>query len=142
MPYEIERKFLVLPDRLPVLPQGVMIQQGYLLVGDPSVRVRHLFDGSTKKGTITVKSGKGISREEFEYEIPERAAWDILKRCSPKITKLRRRIGRWDVDFFLDLNVWLAEIELASEDESIEIPDWAGEEVTGDPRFLNMNMAK
>jgi len=49
----------------------------------------------------------------------------------------------WVVDEFFSENEGLvvAEIELESEDQEIILPNWVGDEVTGDPRYLNANLA-
>jgi len=62
-----------------------------------------------------------------------------------RVHKRRYRLGRWEIDLFLDRDLVLAEIELASEDEPVDIPDWLSpyleREVTGDPAYVNLNLA-
>ena len=150
---EIERKFLVDGGFVRSLPTSayprVIISQGYLST-DPVVRVRtyHV------DGFITVKSCPkegSISREEWEYPIPvEDAARMIESLCDPKtiIYKTRYLIPHakhtWEVDVFEGENEGLvvAELELSSEDEGFETPDWVRGEVTHIPRYLNSNLAK
>jgi CYTH domain-containing protein len=142
MAREIERKFLVKQERLPPgLPDGDELEQGYLSV-DPAVRVRLVAtsDG-TRHAELTIK-GKGLlSRDEFEYPIPAADAEALLRLCSRSLRKIRRKLGRFVVDHFKTRDLWLAEIELQSEDERFERPAWLGEEVTQDPRYSNTRLA-
>lgn len=148
MAVEIERKFLVNKELWEqVKPnEGQRILQGYLLKSvEKTVRLR------TKggKGYITVKgaSVNHISRAEFEYEIPLEEAQAMLDEfCPKKIDKVRYTLkvaGKiWEVDEFSSPNpgLILAEIELTAEDESFEMPEWAGKEVSDDERYYNANM--
>ena len=122
--------------------------QAYLCAdAERSVRVR-LSEG---QGFLTVKSGAtrhGWSRYEFEQTIAPADAEELLQLCLPgTVEKVRNRIPAgahtWEVDVFHGENEGLviAEIELASEDEAFERPDWLGEEVTGDPKYCNSMLA-
>lgn len=111
-----------------------------------SVRVRLSDEGAW----LTLKSGRaGIVRDEFEYEISRIDAEDMLDRLcvGPVIEKTRYRVlhgGKiWEVDVFAGRaeGLVLAEIELAATDEPFDLPDWAGKEVTDDPRFRNSAIA-
>ncbi|RZM18170.1 MAG: CYTH domain-containing protein [Pedobacter sp.] len=149
MGIEIERKFLVNKELWEALdkPEGKHYRQGYLLNGeDRVVRVRIAGD----HGYITVKgAGEGISRLEFEYEIPKHDAQEMLDRFKPEGTeKIRYRIPEgsglvWEVDEFLGANQGLivAEIELNFEDQLFSQPDWLGEEVSEDNRYSNSSLA-
>ncbi|KQO21284.1 adenylate cyclase [Flavobacterium sp. Leaf82] len=147
---EIERKFLVKSDdfKEQAFTQN-NIAQGYLSsIPERTVRVR--IKGN--KGFITIKGiGKqgGMSRFEWENEIPVDEAQELLKLCEKgKIEKTRFEIksGKhvFEVDEFYGENEGLimAEIELESETESFEKPDWLGEEVTNDPRYYNAYLSK
>jgi len=148
MAVEIERKYLVKNElwRDSVEAQA-HIMQGYLANNDnASVRVR--VKGDT--AFLTVKGiTKGISRNEYEYAIPVDDAEAMLRELAifPAIDKVRYsvRSGKhlWDLDLFAGENEGLvmAEVELASEDEEFEMPGWAGEEVSGDTRYYNVNLA-
>lgn len=142
MGIETERKFLVRKELLPKdLPEGDELEQGYLGV-DPVVRVR-LVNGQdgTRHAELTVK-GKGLlSRAEFNYPIPDEDAEALLAMCARSLRKVRRKVGRFDLDHFRDRELWLAEIELRDEGESFEKPSWLGEEVTGDPAYSNSSLA-
>ncbi len=148
MAIEIERKFLIKNDQWRGLAQGSVYRQGYIPTQDyTTVRVRTVGD----RGYLTIKGkNTGMSRLEFEYEIPLPDADQILTSlCQPPlIEKYRYRIefaGKtWEVDEFLGDNqgLILAEIELSREDEIVELPDWIGEEVTGDRRYYNVNLAR
>jgi CYTH domain-containing protein len=105
---------------------------------------------SGQDGYISVKSaGLHIARKEYEYPIPLSDADDMLARfCSGnKIEKTRYHIEymghEWEVDVFEGDNQGLvvAEVELATVDEEVALPDWIGIEVSGDPRYLNSNLA-
>ena len=141
MGVEIERKFLVREALLPVLSPGDELTQGYLST-DPTVRVRLVScpDGS-RHGELTIKGRGLLTRAEFNYPVPPADALALLALCRTSLRKLRRRLGRWDLDHFPDRGLWLAEIELASEGEEFARPPWLGEEVTEDPQYSNSRLA-
>jgi len=134
---EIERKFLVAGWT----PEGAgrRQRQGYLGINDlGTTRVRIEDD----RAEITVKSRQeGLTRAEFEYAIPRADAERILELCPFLVEKTRYKIEHggktWDVDVFHGENEGLvtAEVELASENEEVELPDWAGCEVSHDHRY-------
>jgi len=147
---EIERKFLVKSDdfKKQAFTQN-KIAQGYLSsVPERTVRVRI----KGKKGFITIKGisqSSGMSRFEWENEIPLDEAIELLKLCEKgKIEKTRFEIKSgihvYEVDEFYGENEGLvmAEIELNSETEAFEKPDWLGEEVTNDERYYNAYLSK
>lgn len=146
---EIERKFLVVNDawRRAAKP-GLRTRQGYLHVGPP-VAVRARIMGG--KATLNVKkSTLDISRDEFEYAIPMEDAEALLARlCEGYIIEKTRYLVdyagmTWEVDVFEGVNEGLvvAEIELESEDQQFEKPPWAGQEVSGDARYLNTHLSR
>ena len=145
---EIERKFLLRNDGWRAGAEGVPYRQGYLsTAADRNVRVRIV--GQT--GYLTVKGRtSGISRLEFEYEIPLADARRMLDQLcfKPLIEKTRFKIEHrgliWEVDEFAGDNAGLvvAEVELESEGQEIELPPWIGREVTDDPRYLNASLVK
>ena len=149
MATEIERKYLVKNElwREAVVSQSRM-KQGYLSNhGNASIRVRVAND----KAFLNIKSATiGIRRHEFEYEIPLADADDMLATVAeqPFIDKTRYKVKHgghiWDLDVFEGENLGLvvAEVELATEDESFELPPWSGDEVSGDPRYYNVNLVK
>ena len=132
MAQEIERKFLVRGDAWRT-EAGIHIRQGYIhndINGTVRVRTKGERAYLTIKGSLT-----GIMRTEFEYEIPLEDANQILDElCQrPLIEKIRHEI---DVDGF----TW--EIELENEGQEFPKPDWLGEEVSQDARYLNANLVK
>jgi adenylate cyclase len=147
MAQEIERKFLVAGDSWKDGAKGTLIRQGYLSVSkDCTVRVR-IAGG---KGFLTVKgASRGIVRTEFEYAIPaDDAAAMLGALCDrPPIEKTRWVVPfkgfTWEVDEFHGANAGLvvAEVELAAADAVPELPPWAREEVSSDPRYFNSNLA-
>ena len=149
MGIEIERKFLVNKKLWKALdkPEGKHYRQGYLQNGkDRVVRIRIAGD----QGYITIKgAAEGISRLEYEYEIPRSDAQEMLDRFKPEGTeKIRYRIPVenglvWEVDEFLGENQGLivAEIELETEDQQFSHPEWLDKEVTEDPRYSNSSLA-
>jgi adenylate cyclase len=139
---EIERKFLVRKDRLPSeLPEGDHLDQGYLSV-EPTVRVRLVTgpDG-TRHAELTVKGAGLLKRAEFNYPIPAADAETLLSMCGRTLRKVRRKLGRFDLDHFRERDLWLAEIELDDEGERFERPPWLGAEVTSDPAYANSSLA-
>ena len=151
MGVEIERKFLVGNDdwlqSLTAEPKPpLLFKQGYLS-SDPEATVRVRLEGDKGKLTIKGKS-KGIARAEFEYEIPADDALQLLTDlCSkPLIEKTRHyRMEQgllWEIDVFENDNkgLVLAEVELSSESQAIELPSWVGEEVSSDSRYYNVNL--
>ena len=145
MALEIERKFLVLGTPWKTLPQGALMRQGYLLASpDKVVRVR--IEGDCAMLTIKGKT-VGLVRGEWEYPIPVADAAELLALCEQGlIEKYRYRIPfdkmLWELDVFIGDNAGLvvAEIELESEAQQFGKPEWVGEEVTQDVRYLNSNL--
>jgi CYTH domain-containing protein len=143
---EIERKFLVKKDTFKTLAQGTRYRQGYLnSQKERVVRVRTIDD----KGFLTVKGiTTGATRVEYEYEIPLKDAEAMLDELceKPLIEKNRYKIKQgnfiWEVDEFFGENQGLicAEVELESESQRYDKPEWIGEEVTGDPKYFNSNL--
>ncbi len=150
MAIEIERKFLLKSDDWKIDEQGNEIvgtafRQGYLKTEDATVRVR--LEGDRSKLTIKGKT-VGMSRLEYEYDIPLADANEMLdKLCQkPLIEKTRylRKEGEltWEIDIFEGENTGLmiAEVELTSEDQTVPLSSWVGEEVTGDVRYYNSKL--
>lgn len=144
MGVEIERKYLVHKEKWHQSTKGDkrFYQQGYLLT-DPAKTVRVRL--SDKDAFITIKgSTVGASRSEYEYAIPRQDAKDLLDNfCSSVITKYRYEVqfgGKlWEVDEFMGDNEGLimAEIELSSEEETFDLPEWVDKEVTSEKRYYN-----
>jgi adenylate cyclase len=148
MGVEIERKFLPDGDGWRGLGEPTLMRQGYLSA-DPVRTVRVRIAG--ERALITIKSkSTGATRGEWEYEIPVADAAELLERLceQPLVEKVRHRIPHaghiWEVDEFQGENAGLvvAEIELGSEDEAFEKPDWIGQEVTGDKRYYNSSLIR
>jgi CYTH domain-containing protein len=141
---EIERKFLVRGEGWRQTAP-LEIRQGYLN-RDKQRTVRVRIAG--ERAYVTVKGvAKGLTRPEFEYEIPLADAEQMLSLCDGPLLEKRRYVlvhagATWEVDEFLGENAGLvvAEVELESEDQSFERPDWLGAEVTDDRRYLNSNL--
>jgi len=148
MATEIERKFLVKGDEWRSLARGVVYRQGYINTENGcTVRVRLV----GTQGYLTLKSPTvGISRTEYEYNIPGEDAREMLETlCDrPQIEKTRYKIPRdgviWEVDEFAGENQGLimAEVELTDENQTVELPDWIGKEVSGDRRYFNSYLAQ
>jgi adenylate cyclase len=153
MAREIERKFLLKNAnwRQQVIQQTRFVQ-GYLNQIEEnscksSVRVR--IEG--KLANLNIKSLEiGLSRDEYEYEIPLSDAEKMLKNLAvgPIIEKVRYLVEQdgltWEIDeFFADnAGLLIAEVELESEHQVIELPDWIGEEVTHDAKYYNISLTK
>jgi adenylate cyclase len=148
MGVEIERKFLLQGEAWRGLGQAVLLRQGYLSSARERV-VRVRIEG--EQAMLTIKGANvGATRGEWEYPIPLADAVELLDGLceQPLIEKVRHRIEHagmvWEVDEFLGANAGLvvAEIELASEDQPFEKPDWIGAEVSGDVRYYNANLIR
>ena len=147
---EIERKFLVKNNAfLEEAFRRRHIIQGYLCSEAAlSVRIRIC----ENEAFLTIKSAsneRGWSRYEFEQSIPMTDAEELIRLCLPGLIDKDRHYVKyqghiWEVDVFHGANEGLivAEIELPSEDETFEIPEWVGEEVSGDARYYNSMLAK
>lgn len=150
MALEIERKFLVTDDSYKTMAfHSDRIAQGYLCrEGGNSARVRVRGD----KGYLTIKGPSmdgGLSRFEWEKEIPESEAWELLKLCHGGIIDKTRHLVKcgnhtFEVDEFHGDNDGLvvAEVELESADETFERPPFLGKEVTGDKRYYNSSLTR
>jgi adenylate cyclase len=145
---EIERKFLVKKgDAYKSAAFSCShIQQGYIPADGATVRIRTRDD----KAYLTIKGKSvngGMTRYEFEKEIEMDEAQHLLQLCKGGVIDKRRYLVRsgnhtFEVDEFYGDNEGLvmAEVELCSEDETYEKPDFIGMEVTGDKRFYNSHL--
>jgi adenylate cyclase len=144
MPREIERKFLLESDAWrPQARETQPMSQGYLASsGRSSVRVRI----AGPQAWLNIKSGGLVaSRQEFEYSIPLDEARELLALAEgPLIEKTRHFVEHggmtWEIDEFHGDNAGLvvAELELDSEDQPFELPEWLGAEVTHLRRYYNV----
>jgi adenylate cyclase len=149
MAQEIERKFLVRHEgwRENVSRLSHIVQAYLGAAPGLSIRLR-IRDGQT--AFLTIKSAeKGLSRSEFEYPIPVSDAEAMIALSGgPRLEKTRHDVMlgdlKWEVDVFEGVNAGLvlAEVELPSETHAVSLPDWIGEEVTGDPSFYNEHLAQ
>ena len=149
MGLEIERKFLIKGDFKQYAHKQEVIVQGYLSsVPERTVRIRI----KGEKAYLTIKgvgNASGLSRYEWEKEIPVEEVNELLKICEPGvIDKTRYHVvagpHTYEVDEFYGENQGLtvAEVELSSEEEDFAKPDWLGEEVTGDVKYYNSMLMK
>ena len=144
---EIERKFLVKGDGYKQLAfDSSRIKQGYICSErGRTVRVRI----RDSRGYLTIKGPSengGLSRYEFEKEITLDEATQLMALCEPGIIDKRRYLvksGSHIFEFYGENEgLVMAEVELGSEDESYEKPDFIGEEVTGDRRYYNSQLRR
>lgn len=148
MGIEIERKYLIAADGWrDIVTSTQLLRQGYLTAGSGvTVRVRTVDD---RIGYVTIKSGgSALARAEFEYEVPIADARQMLGYVrGAQIEKLRHSLdlpgGDWVVDEFQGRHAGLliAEVELESPTGKLDLPDWLGDEVTGDPQYYNSSLA-
>lgn len=150
MALEIERKFLVTSDAYRSAAfHSDRIAQGYLCrEGGNSARVR--VRGG--KGYITIKGpslDNGLSRYEWEKEIPADEAWELMKLCHGGIIDKTRYLVKcgshtFEVDEFHGDNEGLvvAEVELDDISQQFERPDFLGEEVTGERKYYNSHLTR
>ncbi|KAA5827554.1 CYTH domain-containing protein [Algibacter amylolyticus] len=146
---EIERKFLVTSNAFKTEAfKSTRITQGYLNSNkDRAVRVRI----KGEQGFLTIKgasSKNGLSRFEWEKEIPRKEAQELLNLCEPGVidkTRYEVKVGRhiFEIDTFYGGNEGLiiAEIELKNENETFEKPNWLGEEVSGQIKYYNSQLS-
>lgn len=149
MALEIERKFLVKSDswRAQAVSSSRIIQ-GYLTAAGTTVRVRLRDD----KAFLTIKGkASGIVRCEYEYPIPVDEAKEMLETLAldPPVDKIRYIVPAsdglfWEVDEYFGENspLFTAEIELPDENCTFEIPDWVGEDISGDSRYTNRALSR
>lgn len=145
---EIERKFLVCGEFLSQATSSSRISQGYIAKSDSlTLRVRT----RDERGYLTIKGRgdkAGISRNEWEWEIPYAEACELLQYSNGTIEKSRYLVPcgnhTFEVDCFYGDNEGLvmAEVELSAPDEEFERPAWLGKEVTGDKRYYNSQLLK
>lgn len=143
---EIERKFLVENDHWKesqIIGQRTLKQAYLLREADRSVRIRI----TDTMAFFTVKLGVGITRSEFEYEIPVEEAQLMIAEADLKCLEKTRyyiqfKSATWELDVFHGAleGLVIAELELESEDQHIDFPNWIGKEVTLDPSYLNSNL--
>jgi len=150
MAIEIERKFLVTGNFKKHAIKSYYIAQGFLsIIPERTVRIRIRDD----KAFITVKgigNKSGLSRFEWEKEIPVNEAENLLLLCEPTVINKKRYIiptsGNlfFEVDEFFDENKGLiiAEIELPFENTVFEKPYWLGKEVTGIIKYYNAMLSR
>ena len=145
---EIERKYLLADEAWrESVCRSMRIAQGYLCSRRVTARVRVCDD----KGILTFKSKShdgGLSRFEWEREIPQRVAELLLARCEGVVDKVRHIVEykghTFEIDEFNGENEGLivAEVELSSADEAVELPSWIGDEVTGERCFYNSFLSR
>ncbi len=155
MATEIERKYLVVDDSWrSAVSESIVMAQGYLNdlqaveSGAMKTSIRARIEGDVAK--LNIKSGeRGVERQEFEYDIPVADAHALLSLAVGGLIEKTRHIIpagnglKWEVDEFAGDNAGLivAEIELPSADHVVEMPSWAGREVTDEIRFYNFSLA-
>lgn len=145
---EIERKYLIAnPSWREEIIRSMRIAQGYLCSRRVTARIRVC----DEKGILTFKGKShdgGLSRFEWEREIPLGVAELLLGRCSGVVDKVRHIVKyeghTFEIDEFKGANEGLivAEVELSSHDETIILPSWCGDEVTGERCFYNSFLSK
>ena len=147
---EIERKYLVTSDSYKQMAVArYHICQGYISREKTgTVRIRITDD----KAYLTIKGKPAaghFARYEWEKEIDVQEAKELMQLCQGSIIDKTRWIVpakeeglKWEVDEFHGKHegLTLAEIELTSEEQEVEKPDFVGEDVTSDPRYYNANM--
>jgi CYTH domain-containing protein len=147
MAKEIERKFLVRGDGWRnFTSETLTLRQAYIAsMEDRSVRVRLV---NEEIATITIKIGRAMTRDEFEYRIPVADAREMIGAAiGLVIEKTRHKVPYkgfvWEVDVFSGAHEGLviAEVEMQTEDDDPALPDWLGEEVTGQYRYSNQALA-
>ncbi len=144
---EIERKYLL--SGLPELSRAKVfaMRQGYLPGKAIIERVRHVEQSGKSKYFRTIKTGRGLVRVELEEEIDAKffaELWRLTR--GRRVVKRRYKLGRFEIDEFLDRKLVLAEVELKSAKEKVALPAWLEphvvREVTTESRYVNANLAR
>ncbi len=148
---EIERKFLLsaLPPQADTAP-AQEIEQGWLPGERLRERLRRVWDAGGERFFRTIKFGAGVQRVEIEEETTAdlfAALWPHTDGC--RVRKRRHRIAdgslTWEIDVFAERDLVLAEVELPYPETAVEPPAWLEpfvvREVTGDPAYVNLNLA-
>ncbi len=152
---EIERKYKVIGEDYKILATKVWhLRQGYLCrEKERTIRIRMQDEGQRTKdkgqktscAILNIKGpAKGISRFEYEHEVPQDVANELFALCLPSVIEKDRYLVPWE-DVTIEVDVFhgkheglvFAEIELESENQLVNLPDWLGEEVTNDPHYSN-----
>jgi CYTH domain-containing protein len=147
MSIEIERKFLVANDGwTSAVVRTIHIRDGLVVMEDGrKARVRIAGDVAT----LALKGQRfGLSRAEFEYQIPMSDAEEILRSmCTDRVLVKSRHFVpfaglTWEIDSYKGIlsGIVIAEVELQREDQPVPLPDWIGREITGDPKYKKVNM--
>jgi CYTH domain-containing protein len=161
--YETERKFLINSDqwRASASPIASLILQGYMCVKPAEVRVRiqcdctqtgEPFGKLTASLTVLGERNADGSREVFNYSVPVIEANRMLTLCKYQLKKIRHKVGELTVDEFLNgvhkftdgqgtVGLRVAELKQLSDIEP-QLPDWIGEEVTGQISYSSAWIAK
>jgi len=151
-PLEIERKYLLTslpPHAREAVPMD--IDQGWIAGKTVNERVRRVRAPGSETYLRTIKLGEGVVRSEFEESMTSDvfdSLWPLT--ASHRISKRRYPVPDgervWEIDEFLDRELVLAEVELEREDEEVSPPEWLKpyvvREVTGEPEYVNVNLAK
>lgn len=147
MAKEIERKFLVKDlSFIPLAIESRFIKQGYLAI-NKNLEIRVSVRDNTVCKLCIKSNNNSLIRDEFEYDIPLQDAVELLNKCERRLFKTRYVVHHeykfWEIDVLHlpDKDLIIAEIELESPVETILIPDFIGEEVTGNPDYYNKNIA-
>ncbi len=148
MAKEIERKFLVVNDAYKNMSyRSISIAQAYISTEKRAVVRIRLWDD---EAFLTIKGeNSGITRDEWEYNIPVTDAREMLERISTGtvISKTRYLVDfdgfKWEVDEFHSplKGLTVAEIELPTAETNFPLPPFIGKEVTGDPAYYNSSIA-
>jgi len=151
-PLEIERKFLLsgLPEIAREAPSR-RIEQGWMAGETIRERLRRVSDVSGERFYRTIKLGTGLTRAEYEESITREMfepLWPLTKGCRVEKRRIQLRDGEWnwEIDVFEGRDLVTAEVELPSPDAVLPIPEWLApclvREVTGDPAYSNLNLAR
>lgn len=152
LPREVERKYLLrgLPD-LPPTSTSVTIDQGWLPGDTLQERLRREAEEGRERFLRTVKVGRGVERIELEEETTRElfdVAWPLTdgRRVAKRRHRVREGDLTWEVDEFLDRDLFLAEVELPRAELAVTIPPWLApvvvRDVTGEDAYVNVNLAR
>ena len=145
---EIERKYLIERDKLPICYNKYSyheIEQAYLCT-EPVIRVRK----SDDEYYMTYKSKGLMVREEYNLPLTSEGYGHLLAKADGSIIRKKRYLIPYE-KYTIELDIFegkhegliLAEVEFETEEQANVFvpPDWFGEDVTFSSKYHNSTLS-